>query len=94
MVCDVLRYRARPTTGVLLTVPIPLADEIPESRISAVLAAALAASAGAGVTGPAVTPYVLARIEKETDGQSIPANLALARNNAAVAARVAVAMTR
>jgi pseudouridine-5'-phosphate glycosidase len=94
MVCDVLRYRARPTTGVLLTVPIPVADEIPESRISAVLAAALDASAGAGVTGPAVTPYVLARIEKETDRQSIPANLALARNNATIAARVAVAMTR
>jgi pseudouridine-5'-phosphate glycosidase len=93
-VCDVLRYRARPTTGVLLTAPIPVADEIPESRISAVLAAALDASAAAGVTGPAVSPDVLARIEKETDGQSIPANLALARNNATIAARIAVAMTR
>jgi pseudouridine-5'-phosphate glycosidase len=37
---------------------------------------------------------VLARIEKETDGRSIPANLALARNNAAVAARIAVALTQ
>ncbi|TDW92292.1 pseudouridine-5'-phosphate glycosidase [Kribbella sp. VKM Ac-2566] len=91
MVCDVLRFRARPETGVLLTVPIPVDDEIPAERIDAVLTAALEASARAGVVGPAVTPYVLARIEKETDGQSIPANLALARNNAAVAARIAVA---
>jgi len=91
-VCDVLRYRARPNTGVLLTVPIPEADEIPASRIDAVLAAALEASTQAGVTGPAVTPYVLARIEKETDGESIPANLALARNNATIAARLAVTL--
>jgi pseudouridylate synthase len=94
VVCDVLRFRSRPNTGVLLTVPIPVDDEIPESRITDVLAAALAASASAGVTGPAVTPYVLERIEKETDGQSIPANLALARNNAGVAARVAVTLAQ
>ncbi|MFI5707045.1 pseudouridine-5'-phosphate glycosidase [Kribbella sp. NPDC051620] len=91
-VCAVLRYRTRPTTGVLLTVPIPEADEIPGSRITAVLAAALAASVSAAVSGPAVTPYVLAQIEKETDGQSIPANLALARNNASIAAQIAVAL--
>ncbi|WP_350275560.1 pseudouridine-5'-phosphate glycosidase [Kribbella sp. HUAS MG21] len=91
-VCDVLRFRARPDTGVLLTAPIPVEDEIPAERIDAVLTAALAASAEAGVAGPAVTPYVLARIEKETDGDSIPANLALARNNATLAARIAVAL--
>jgi pseudouridine-5'-phosphate glycosidase len=93
VVCDVLRFRARPDTGVLLTVPIPVDDEIPESRINAVLTAALDSTSRAGITGPAVTPYVLARVEEETDGQSIPANLALARNNADIAARVAVALT-
>ncbi|MGW5195303.1 pseudouridine-5'-phosphate glycosidase [Kribbella sp. NPDC004138] len=93
-VCDVLRFRSRHDTGVLLTVPIPVEDEIPAARIDAQMKAALEASAQAGITGPAVTPYVLARIEKETDGQSIPANLALARNNAAVAARIAVALAR
>lgn len=92
VVCDVLRHRARPDTGVLLTVPIPVADEIPESRITAVLTAALDASTTAGITGPAVTPYVLARIEKETDGQSIPANLSLAHNNATLAARIATTL--
>lgn len=92
VVCDVLRFRSRPTTGVLLTVPIPVEHEIPESRITAVLTAALEASDRAGITGPAITPYVLARIEKETDGQSIPANLTLAQNNATLAARVAVAL--
>jgi pseudouridylate synthase len=91
-VCDVLRFRSRQATGVLLTVPIPVDDEIPASHLDAGMTAALEASARAGIAGPAVTPYVLARIEQETDGRSIPANLALARNNAAVAARIAVAL--
>jgi pseudouridine-5'-phosphate glycosidase len=38
-----------------------------------------------------VTPFVLERIGAETAGRSVPANLALAENNARVAAEVAVA---
>jgi len=91
---DVLRFRVREDTGVLVTVPIPEADEIPAAEIEAALQAALDASAAAGVVGAAITPYVLARIEEETTGNSIPANLALAENNAAVATEIAVALTR
>jgi pseudouridine-5'-phosphate glycosidase len=89
---DVLRHRTRPDTGVLLTVPIPVADELAGADVDAALTAALEAAAAAGVTGPAVTPFVLGRIEQQTGGGSIPANLALAENNAAVAAEVAVAL--
>jgi pseudouridine-5'-phosphate glycosidase len=89
VVADVLRNRRRPETGVLLTVPIPESDELDGEQLAASLANALAAAAAAEVTGPRVTPFVLARIEKETDGNSIPANLALAENNARVAALVA-----
>jgi pseudouridine-5'-phosphate glycosidase len=39
-----------------------------------------------------VTPFVLGRIAEATSGQSVPANLALAENNAAVAAEIAVAI--
>jgi pseudouridine-5'-phosphate glycosidase len=49
-------------------------------------------AAAQGVVGAAVTPFVLARIAEATDGGSIPANLALAENNARVAADVAVAV--
>ena len=46
----------------------------------------------AGVTGAAITPFVLGRIGEATEGRSVPANLALAENNASLAARVAVAI--
>ena len=91
-VADVLRFRARPSTGVLLTVPIPETAELDAERIDQALEAALVACEADGLTGVAVTPYILGRIEHETSGESVPANLALAENNAAVAALVASAI--
>ena len=91
-VARVLRSRSRERTGVLLTVPIPEADELDRDKHDAALTAALQAADEAGVTGAAVTPFVLERVGRETEGGSVPANLALAENNAAVAAQVAVAL--
>lgn len=91
-VARVLRARSRPETGVLLTVPIPVEDELDRERHDRALASALAAAEEAGVRGAAVTPFVLERVGRETDGGSVPANLALAENNARVAAEVAQAL--
>jgi pseudouridine-5'-phosphate glycosidase len=92
VVADILRLRVRERTGVLLTVPVPPADELDAAALNEALDAALAACAAEGVTGAAVTPFVLARIERQTAGASVPANLALAENNARVAAAVAAAL--
>jgi pseudouridine-5'-phosphate glycosidase len=88
-VADVLRNRLRRNTGVLVTVPIPEADELDAAELQAKLDAALAAAEANGVTGAAVTPFILGRIEQETAGDSIPANMALALNNARLAANIA-----
>jgi pseudouridine-5'-phosphate glycosidase len=92
-VARVLRARSRPRTGVLLTVPIPQADELDRERHDAALTTALDEAAQAGITGAAVTPFVLERVGRATEGGSVPANLALAAQNAAVAAEVAAALT-
>jgi pseudouridine-5'-phosphate glycosidase len=91
-VAAVLTSRVRPNTGVLLTVPIPAAAELAAERLDSALQAALDSAAANGITGPAVTPFVLARIEELTAGESIPANLALAENNARIAGEIAVAL--
>lgn len=93
-VAGVLRARARPDVGVLLTVPVPEADELDPAGLQRALDAALAAAARQGVTGAAVTPYVLARVGAETHGGSVPANLALAESNARVAAEVSAALSQ
>ena len=84
----------RSDSGLLLTVPIPEADELAAAELDSVLEAALAECDASGITGAAVTPYVLGRIGAATEGRSVPANLSLAENNAVVAAEVAVAIAR
>ena len=83
-------HRARSRGGTLLTVPIPEADQLDQQMLDRVVDEALRHCAQTGITGPDVTPFVLARIGEATAGRSVPANLALAENNAAVAALVAV----
>jgi pseudouridylate synthase len=89
-VARIFAARSRPDSGILLTVPIPEADEL--DGLDAVVHEALDDAERAGVTGAAVTPFVLGRIADATDGRSVPANLALAEHNARVAAEVAVAV--
>ncbi len=91
-VARIFAARSRADSGMLLTVPVPEDAELDSAELDEVLSDALADCERAGITGAAVTPFVLGRIGAATEGRSVPANLALAENNAAVAARVAVAI--
>lgn len=91
-VAAVLAHRTRAGSGVLVGVPVPEADELDPVELDAVLAQALTDCDSAGITGAAITPFVLGRIAEATDGRSVPTNLALAENNARVAAEIAVAV--
>ena len=78
--------------GLLVTCPIPEADALPESVFADALAQAEREAADAHVTGPAITPFLLARIGALTEGTSVAANRALLLNNATWAARIAVSL--
>ena len=91
-VAAVYRHRSRPASGVLVAVPIPETDALDAGELDAVLARALTDCDAAGIVGAAVTPFVLGRIGEATAGRSVPANLALAEQNARVAAEIAVAI--
>jgi pseudouridine-5'-phosphate glycosidase len=92
-VAAILQARSRPHSGVVVSVPIPVADELDATHLDAVLEDALQQCASAGITGAAITPFVLGQIAVATQGRSLPANLALAEHNAAVAAEIAVAIS-
>jgi pseudouridine-5'-phosphate glycosidase len=53
---------------------------------------ALAEAAEQGVRGPAITPFVLARLHERSDGRTLRANRELIVGNAALAGEVAVAL--
>ena len=78
--------------GMLVANPVPEADEIPAAEMETHIAAAYADSVAAGVTGKAVTPYLLDAVLKRTGGRSLVTNIALIRNNARLAAEIAVAL--
>ncbi len=78
--------------GVVLSTPVPEAAEMPREEIDRWTRQALDDAAAQGITGKAVTPFVLARIKALTGGRSLATNIALIRHNAEVGARLAVAL--
>jgi pseudouridine-5'-phosphate glycosidase len=77
--------------GMVVANPIPEADALPLETVESAIAGALADAEQAGIAGPAVTPFLLARVVELTGKASLAANIALVRNNARVAAAIALA---
>jgi len=76
--------------GQLVSNPIPATDEIGFDEMQAVVRIALGDAIAKGVTGKAVTPFLLGRIFDLTAGRSLIANIALVLNNARLAAEIAI----
>ncbi|HZP20009.1 MAG TPA: pseudouridine-5'-phosphate glycosidase [Bauldia sp.] len=77
--------------GLLVANPVPVDAEIPAADMQAAIEAANDEAAAQRISGKAVTPFLLDRILKLTGGRSLATNVALVRNNARLAAEIAVA---
>lgn len=77
--------------GLVVANPIPEAFELTRERIDDATEQALGEARAQNVAGSALTPFLLARINALTDGGSVRSNIELVRNNARLAARIAVA---
>ncbi len=75
--------------GVLVTVPVSEEAELPRELAERAIEQALTEAEKRGVKGKALTPFLLSEMARLTEGRSMVANVALLRNNAAVAARIA-----
>jgi pseudouridine-5'-phosphate glycosidase len=80
--------------GMLVGVPVSEADALPESVTQAAIQVALERIKGQGISGKAVTPFLLSAIKDETGGKSLQANIALIKNNAQIGAEVAVRLSQ
>lgn len=78
--------------GLLVTVPVPAADEIPAHEIEPLIDQAVTEAQRQGLRSAEVTPYLLRRLVELSGERSLHANLALLKHNAAVAAQIAVAL--
>ncbi|MDO9396727.1 MAG: pseudouridine-5'-phosphate glycosidase [Herbiconiux sp.] len=77
--------------GIVVANPLPVASQWDPAEHDRVLETAFAAAAEAGVTGKAVTPFLLGYIVDASGGTSLEVNLDIARNNVRLAAEIAVA---
>lgn len=78
--------------GQLIANPVPEANEIPAADLSPLIDAALARATAQGITGKAVTPFLLGEIVAATRGKSLETNIALLLNNCRLAAEIAKSM--
>ncbi len=81
------------TSGVLIGAPIPAESETPRDVIEPIILRALDEAATQQIVGNAVTPFLLKRLAELTDGASVRTNIALLKNNVAVASEIARVLT-
>ena len=80
--------------GILVTVPVPADKALDASTAETAIEQATREAEKAGITGNAITPFVLNRVSQLTDRRSMDANIALLINNARVAGQIARELTR
>ncbi|MEU8198536.1 pseudouridine-5'-phosphate glycosidase [Microbispora amethystogenes] len=78
-------------TALIVANPVPADLQLDPDLHDRVLAEGLRAAEERGVTGQAITPFLLEYLVEGTDGASLEANLAAVRGNTALAGRIAAA---
>lgn len=86
-----LHHQLGTGTGLLIANPIPEAAALTHEFIDDTIADAVKEADQRGIGRKELTPFLLARINELSGGESLKANIQLVRNNAALAARMAVA---
>ncbi len=88
----IVREQLARGAGMVIAVPIAAGDALDRHEAEAEVARAIDAAEAAGVRGAALTPYLLEALGEATSGRSLRANVSLLRQNARVAAQIALAL--
>jgi pseudouridine-5'-phosphate glycosidase len=81
-------------SAIVVCVPVPADVALPDDIARRVAGQAAREADAAGIHGPELTPWLLARVAAITDGASVRANTALIVNDALVAGQIAVRLAR
>ncbi len=73
-----------------LIVANPVIKEMEKNRHDEILASGLARAKASGITGKAVTPFLLEHFHKVSEGESLRINIEIIKSNAALAADIAL----
>ena len=78
----------------LVVQPLPSDTALDPAIVNAAVAQAVTTAEARGVSGAALTPFLLGAVLAATEGRSLPANLALLASNARLAGQIAVAFSQ
>jgi pseudouridine-5'-phosphate glycosidase len=78
--------------GMVIANPVPEPFDMPMERVEQAIEQALDEAAEHGITGKAITPFLLERVAQLTGGDSLRANIALILNNARLGAGISAAL--
>jgi pseudouridylate synthase len=81
-----------PDSALIVANPVPEAEQLDPALHDRVLGEALAECRERGISGQAVTPFLLDHLMRRTEGASLEANVAAVRGNVRLAARIAAAL--
>lgn len=87
-------WRHHPHLGVLICNPIPQADALNQEQVQKWLNLALEEARNQSIQGKALTPFLLKDLSERSQGATVGANLSLIKNNALLAAKIAVALEK
>ena len=82
-------WRLGMKSAILVVQPVPKENELPRDEVETIIQRALEDAHIMGITGAAVTPFLLGRVGEISAGATLKANLALLENNALLSARIA-----
>ena len=85
-----IRKRLGLSGGQLIANPIPKADQIPFETIEPIVIAAVKLANEKNIIAKDLTPFILSKINQLTKGESLLANIALIKNNAKLASKIAL----
>ncbi len=85
----VARVQLERGAGIVVAVPVPKDAALDRAEAERAVAEATARAEREHVGGAGLTPFLLAAMRQTTSGRAVAANVALLRNNAAVAAEIA-----
>jgi pseudouridine-5'-phosphate glycosidase len=80
--------------GAVIANPVPAYYEMDNGKINNAIEEAISVCNAKGIKGKEVTPFLLSKIKDITGGESLKTNISLVKNNAALAAKIAVCFSK